>query len=72
MAYVTQPEQTSIFAEIGQFFVRLGQSIQFAQQAQGRIAEMERLYAKSDAELAQLGLKRENITQHVFKDLMVD
>ncbi|MFY0691156.1 MAG: hypothetical protein JXR14_04445 [Paracoccaceae bacterium] len=72
MAYVTQPQQTSIFAEVFQFFARLGQSFQFAQEAQGRIAEMERLYAKSDAELASLGLKRENITQHVFKDILLD
>ncbi|NNK77667.1 MAG: hypothetical protein HKP40_03045 [Litoreibacter sp.] len=72
MAYVTQPEQTSIFAEVVAFFARLGKSFQFAQQAQTRIATMERLYDKSDAELAAMGLKRENITHHVFKDLLLD
>ncbi|MEM8980324.1 MAG: hypothetical protein AAGD04_12620 [Pseudomonadota bacterium] len=34
-----------------------------------RVAEMEHLNAKSDAELAQLGLQRTDIARHVFRDL---
>lgn len=34
-----------------------------------RRAEIEALEAKSDAELAAMGLRRENIPQYVFRDL---
>lgn len=35
----------------------------------GRIAQIERLTAKSDEELAQMGLRREDIVQVVFRDM---
>lgn len=34
-----------------------------------RIREVERLQAKSDSELARMGLNREGITMHVFRDV---
>ena len=37
--------------------------------ARSRIAEIERLNAKSDAALAEMGLRREDIPRHVFRDL---
>lgn len=33
-----------------------------------RMREIERLSAKSDAQLAQLGLRRDEIVHHVFRD----
>lgn len=36
---------------------------------QSRRAQIEALEAKSDAELARLGMRREDIAYHVFKDL---
>ncbi|KQI67527.1 hypothetical protein AN189_15295 [Loktanella sp. 3ANDIMAR09] len=35
-----------------------------------RIDQMERLNAKTDAELAEMGLRRQDIARHVFADLM--
>ena len=44
-----------------------------AVEAQGRTvarrAEIEALEAKSDAELAAMGLRRQDIMRHVFRDL---
>lgn len=36
----------------------------------GRVAEINRLNALSDAELAKLGISRERIPHHVFRDLL--
>ncbi|MSU90178.1 DUF1127 domain-containing protein [Rhodobacteraceae bacterium 2CG4] len=36
--------------------------------ASGRMQELERLQAMSDEELAELGLRREDIVRHVFRD----
>ncbi|WP_233192768.1 hypothetical protein [Acidimangrovimonas sediminis] len=38
--------------------------------ARSRRDQIERLNAKSDEELAQMGLKREDIPRHVFRDLI--
>lgn len=38
--------------------------------AQSRAGEVERLNAKTDAELARMGLKREDIARHVFRDIL--
>jgi len=35
-----------------------------------RAAQMERLCAKSDEELAEMGLQRSDIAQYVFRDLI--
>lgn len=55
------------------FFARLAQRLSAGFEAHARAmsrrAEIERLEAKSDAELAQMGLKREEIARRVFGDL---
>jgi len=38
--------------------------------AQSRQAELERLHAKSDADLAAMGLTRDQIAEYVFRDLI--
>ncbi len=39
-------------------------------EANHRMHQVERLQAKSDAELAELGLRREDIARHVFHDTL--
>jgi hypothetical protein len=40
-----------------------------AAETSSRAKQIEALHAKSDAELAKMGIKRENIAHHVFNDL---
>jgi hypothetical protein len=40
-----------------------------AAECSARSQQIEALHAKSDAELAKMGIKRDNIAQHVFRDL---
>lgn len=69
MAYftTTTPNSVSIFgrisAAVGEWFVAYART-------RSRTDEVEFLEAKSDAELAKLGIKREDILRHVFRDLM--
>lgn len=53
----------SVAGLVGGFFVAISV-------ANRRIAEMEALQAKSDAQLAKMGLRREDIARHVFRDTL--
>lgn len=57
------------------FFARIGESIVnwFAtvMESSSRFEQIERLQRKSDAELAQMGLRRDEIVRHVFRDRMM-
>ena len=57
------------FAQIAAFFKSIGGSILRAGEASSRINRVEALRAKSDVELADIGIKRDDIVYHVFKDL---
>lgn len=57
------------FAAIGSFLGRFGESLMRANEASTRIEQMQVLQAKSDEELARLGIKRDGIVHHVFRDL---
>ncbi|WP_300520483.1 hypothetical protein [Aliiroseovarius sp.] len=50
------------FRAIGRFFILVMEN-------NSRVQMVERLNAKSDAELAEIGLKRDEIVHHVFRDL---
>ena len=69
MAYITtahaQSTEKSIFARLGAAFV---EGLTTYMERQSRQTEIERLHAKSDAELAQMGITRDRITHHVFRD----
>ncbi len=52
---------TRIGETLGHFVVALAT-------ARGRAIEAERLHAMSDEKLAELGIKREDIVHHVFRD----
>ncbi|SFR47492.1 hypothetical protein [Litoreibacter janthinus] len=69
MAYITHARPHSFFERIGDFFMSLYKSIDLAASANLRIAQMEKLNAKSDEELAKMGLRREDIIRHVFRDI---
>ncbi|MFD2738485.1 DUF1127 domain-containing protein [Sulfitobacter aestuarii] len=56
-------------SNVGSFFAALGRGIVANSSGARRLERIERLEAKSDAELAELGLRREDILHHVFKDL---
>ena len=51
------------FVAIGHFLVKLGE-------ANSRAKTVQRLNDMSDAELARIGLAREDIVRHVFRDYM--
>lgn len=55
-------------------FARLGRAISgwflLVIESQSRAHEVERLQNKSDAELARVGLTRDRIVHHVFRDRM--
>lgn len=53
----------TVFSAIGGFFVSIAS-------ANRRMVLVEKLQAKSDTELAALGIRREDIVRHVFKDML--
>lgn len=57
------------FSQLVEMFKAIGTSIINATEASSRITRVEALRAKSDAELAAMGIKRDDIVHHVFKDL---
>lgn len=59
----------TLFAAVVQFFAAVGTSLINAGEASSRLPKIEALRAKSDAELAEMGLKRDEIVHFVFKDL---
>ena len=50
-------------------FSFIGMSLVAAAQANRRVKLVEQLSAKSDAELAEMGMRREDIVRHVFADV---
>ena len=54
----------------GAFFARLGESFLRYAERQSRTDQIARLEALSDAELGKLGVTREGIVGHVFRDKM--
>jgi len=62
-ATATAPRGRGLLARIGAIFTEMTL-------ARSRVHEVERLNAKSDEELARMGLKREDIARHVFRDVL--
>lgn len=56
-------------ARIDAFFATLGQGMNAYIHSKSRMAEMEVLNAKTDAELAEMGLIRDDIPRYVFRDI---
>ena len=70
MAYVATNQPTSVWASIKNFFSMVGEAMTLSAAAEVRLRRIEALNAKSDAELAQMGLRRQDIPSYVFRDLM--
>jgi len=47
----------------------LATAMRVRREHESRMAEIARLEASTDAELAEMGLTRETITRHVYRDL---
>ncbi|MBS9716654.1 hypothetical protein J4E70_06815 [Pseudohalocynthiibacter aestuariivivens] len=54
---------------IGRVFSSIGGAIVSSMEKKSRQQIVQILQAKSDAELAQMGLKRDDIIRHVFSDM---
>lgn len=52
------------------FLASAGQGFNAYIEKRARMAEMARLDAKSDEELSRMGLQRDDIPRHVFRDLI--
>lgn len=50
-------------------FRALGRGLVAIMESNSRVRRAEALHAMSDAQLAQLGIKRDEIAHHVFRDL---
>ena len=73
--HATAPETLShggfsnFLAGIGGFFRSVGHALVINSTANQRLMKVQRLQAKSDEELAELGIKRDDIVRHCFGDL---
>jgi uncharacterized protein YjiS (DUF1127 family) len=68
MTSTTYPETGSRPGIVRRTFRAIGDAMVICMERQGRLDQVERLRAKSDAELAEIGLKRNDIVRHVFRD----
>ncbi len=57
-------------ARVDRLLSSLGQGFNAYIEREGRLHEIRRLHAMSDAELSKLGISRDRISHHVFRDLM--
>ncbi|WP_136441790.1 DUF1127 domain-containing protein [Pacificoceanicola onchidii] len=64
--YTTEPA-TNPFLSLGR---RILDAMVAIGEANPRVREIERLTAKSDEDLAKMGLKREDIVRHVMRDAL--
>ena len=58
-----------ILTAIGSFFAAIGHALVKSAESSSRMKKLQALQAKSDEELAALGLTRDEIPHHVFSDL---
>ena len=70
MAYTATQQPTSIWASVKSFFATVGTAMRLSAAAAQRMKRIEKLNAKSDDELAEMGLRRQDIASYVFRDLM--
>jgi hypothetical protein len=52
------------------FFGHIFDALAFAAEGNRRLKLVEKLQAKSDEDLAAMGLKREDIVHHAFRDVL--
>lgn len=57
------------FETIGNIFSRLGKALIVNRSMDARMARMNALQSKTDEELNEMGLRRDQIVSYVFRDL---
>ena len=71
----TRRQLTAATAQLGHFIARVANAVLDALialgESSGRMRELRTLQAKSDAELARMGLRREDIVHHVFRGHLI-
>lgn len=73
MAYITNTRNaadSSVWSNISAFFAMVGRAMAMPAAMDARMKRIDALNAKSDAQLAAMNLRREDITAYVFRDLM--
>ncbi|TMM50802.1 hypothetical protein [Sulfitobacter sabulilitoris] len=59
----------TLIARLGDAMTNFGNAMMTHSAGYARLQQVEALKAKTDAELAAMKIKREDIVQHVFRDL---
>ena len=59
-----------VFEGVKSFFAMVGTALVLAGTTNHRLHEVERLNAKSDDQLATMGIRREDIVRYVFRDML--
>jgi uncharacterized protein YjiS (DUF1127 family) len=67
-AHATAARNKSFGKSVAQFFDALGQGLAAYMERHARMAEITRLNEMTDAQLAELGVKRDRIAHYVFRD----
>lgn len=65
----THVADSGAFAGLNNFFAGLGRGLTAYMERRSRVDQIAALNAKSDAELAKLGITRDGIPAYVFRDL---
>ncbi|MCD1625838.1 MAG: DUF1127 domain-containing protein [Paracoccaceae bacterium] len=60
--------RTRLMARLDAFFAGLGQGMNAYMHRKSRMDEIEALNAKTDSELADIGITRDDIPRYVFRD----
>jgi hypothetical protein len=66
---ISAPRNMAIREKVDAFFASIGQGMNAYMERRSRMDQITRLEAKSDDELAKMGIQRDRILQHVFRDL---
>lgn len=69
-AQLTNAPHGIIAGSITGFFQSLFNGLIAIAESNSRVKEVDRLNALSDAQLARIGLRREDITRYVFRDML--
>lgn len=71
MAYATQHTASAgIFSAVQHFFAAIGNALVLVAESNPRMKKVHALQRMSDAELAERGIKREDIVRVVFNDVL--
>lgn len=70
MAHLSTARSAGAFSDrLDSFFTSLGQGFNAYIERRSRSEEIRRLEAMTDAELAAIGISRDRILHHVFRDI---